>query len=297
MELNNLTIDTPPRDAASIVLLRDGAQGLEVLLMRRHPDSNVLGGAYVFPGGKLERSDSSAPLLRSHLDTPPADLHASLGESGLAVEHAAGLYACAVREAFEESGLLFATRHGKPLTADECRSAIRTVRTGTPFETLLDTQDWLLTTQALVPWTRWITSRQPSLITRRFDTRFFLAAAPEGQQVRQDEHEMTEARWLTPRKALTEYRDHQIDMIPPQLIGLMHLLTLPDVASAMNQARSRRPPLMQSHALNFGNQRVLCYPGDPEHPIQTRALPAPTRLIWRDKRFQPPEGLDALLAA
>ena len=76
MQLNDTTIDTPPRDAASVVLLREGASGPEVLLLRRHASSQVLGGAYVFPGGKLERSDS-APATQARLDAPAATLHAA----------------------------------------------------------------------------------------------------------------------------------------------------------------------------------------------------------------------------
>ena len=82
MQLQDTPIDTPPRDAASVVLLRDGEQGLEVLLMRRHTDSAVLGGAYVFPGGKVDAPDA-APDTLAQLDRAPAELHARLGEPAL----------------------------------------------------------------------------------------------------------------------------------------------------------------------------------------------------------------------
>lgn len=294
MELNNLTIDTPPRAAASIVLVRDGAKGLEILLMRRHTNSDVLGGAYVFPGGKLDKADLNIPT-NSRLDTAITNLYVDLGENSLSPAEAAGLYVCAIREALEESGVLFASRHGIRLEADECKFAVNAIRAGTPLGSLLAERDWQLTTKALIPWSRWITPQRPSMLTKRYDTRFFLAVAPDKQQAHQDDYEMTDVRWLTPRSALAEYRDHRIDMIPPQIIGLMHLLDLPDVASAVRDARSRKPPLIEPHIFDQDNERVMCYPGDPEHPIQARALPAPTRLIWRDKRFQPPEGLDALL--
>ena len=96
MELNHETIDTPPRDSASVVMLRDGAQGLEVLLMRRHADSAVLGGAYVFPGGKVDAADASADML-ARLDQPPALLHARLGEPGLTAQQAAAFFVAAAR--------------------------------------------------------------------------------------------------------------------------------------------------------------------------------------------------------
>ena len=106
MELNHDIIDTPPRDAASVVMLRDAPDGLQVLLLRRHADSAVLGGAYVFPGGKVDAADAGADTL-ARLDRPPAELHARLGEPALSANQAAALYVAAAREAAEESGVLF----------------------------------------------------------------------------------------------------------------------------------------------------------------------------------------------
>ena len=106
MELNHETIDTPPLDAASVVMLRDGARGLEVLLLRRHANSSVLGGAYVFPGGKVDAADASADTL-ALLDRAPTELHARLGEPALTPAQAAAFYVAAAREAAEESGVLY----------------------------------------------------------------------------------------------------------------------------------------------------------------------------------------------
>ena len=101
MELNHEIVDTPPRDSASVVMLRDGAAGLEVLLLRRHADSNVLGGAYVFPGGKVDAADGSVEML-ARLDRAPAGLQPRLGEPALSPEQAAAFYVAAAREAAEE---------------------------------------------------------------------------------------------------------------------------------------------------------------------------------------------------
>lgn len=91
MELNHDIIDTPPRDSASVVMLRYSADGLQVLLMRRHTDSAVLGGAYVFPGGKVDAADS-APEMLALLDRPMAELHARVAEPALSPEQAAAFY-------------------------------------------------------------------------------------------------------------------------------------------------------------------------------------------------------------
>ena len=289
MQLNDTTIDTPPRDAASVVLLREGASGLEVLLLRRHASSQVLGGAYVFPGGKLERSDS-APATQARLDAPAATLHAALGESALNPDVAAGLFVAALREAFEESGVLLATQAGRPPDAGARQRAVAAIRAGTPFDALLVQHDWQLDSRALAPWSRWITPRRPAMMNRRFDTRFFLAAVPDEQEAQHDDHEVTEARWLKPRTALAQYRDRQIDLAPPQIVSLLHLLPFGSVAAALADARTRPPPLVEPHTLQHGAERMMCYPGDPEYPVAAPALTRPTRLVWRDERFQPPEG-------
>lgn len=295
MELNHEIIDTPPRDAASVVMLRDGATGLEVLLMRRHTDSAVLGGAYVFPGGKVDAADT-APEMLARLDRSAAELHARLGEPELTPTQAAAFFVAAAREAAEESGLLLLQR-GDTEFAEHSAEACARLRAGESLATLLAAHDARLDTDALAPWSRWITPRRPSVMNKRFDTRFFLAAAPSAQQMQVDDFEVTEARWLTPRTALQQYRAHEIDMAPPQIISLLHLLQYRDLAHAMQDARSRAPALVQPEPVETTDTRVLCYPGDPEHPVRERALPAPvpTRVLWRNKRFEPPEGFAAFL--
>jgi 8-oxo-dGTP pyrophosphatase MutT (NUDIX family) len=295
MELNHDIIDTPPRDAASVVLLRDGAQGLEVLLMRRHTDSAVLGGAYVFPGGKVDAADGAADTL-ARLDRAPAELHARLGEPVLPAEQAAAFYVAAAREAAEESGVLFLQVGAEEIATYSADTCAR-LRAGEPFAALLAERGARLDTDALAPWSRWITPRRPSVMNKRFDTRFFLAAVPPLQEARQDDFEATEVRWLTPRAALRQYRAHEIDMAPPQIIGLLHLLRYRDVAQAMQEARQRPPPLIHPEPVDLPDTRVLCYPGDEHHPVRERALPAPvpTRVVWRNMRFEPPQGFDAFL--
>ncbi|QTD44075.1 NUDIX hydrolase [Ottowia testudinis] len=290
MELNHEIIDTPPRDAASVVMLRDGTQGLEVLLLRRHADSAVLGGAYVFPGGKVDSADSGGATL-ARLDRPVAELHARLGEPALSPEQAAAFYVAAAREAAEESGVLFLQVGAREIATHSAATCAR-LRAGESFAALLAEHGALLDTDALAPWSRWITPRRPSVMNKRFDTRFFLAAVPLLQEAKHDDHEVTEARWLTPRAALAQYRAHEIDLAPPQIVSLLHLMQYRDVAHAMQHARSRPPPLIVPEPVEDGDTRVLCYPGDPLHPVQARALPepVPTRVVWRAKRFEPPQG-------
>ena len=297
MESKQLTIDTPPRDAATVVMLRDGEAGLEVLLMRRHTDSAVLGGAYVFPGGKVDAADSAAEVL-ARLDQAPATLQTQLGEPTLTAEAAASFFVAAAREAFEESGVLYAQRAGAPLTPAERHTAFDAIGQGQPFVEMLRAHGLQLDTALLAPWSRWVTPRQPLMMNRRFDTRFFLAAVPHAQEARFDDFEVTEARWLSPRAALVQYQEGAIDMAAPQLISLIHLRRFASTAEALDDARSRHPPLVQPEPYKDEDGfRTVCYPGDPRHPVRELAFPAhvPTRMRWREERFEPPHGLAAYL--
>lgn len=295
MQENHEIITTPPVDAASVLLLRDSAEGLQVLLMRRHQASQVLGGAYVFPGGKVDAADASADTL-TLLDRAPTELHARLGEPALTPAQAAAFYVAAAREAAEESGVLY-LQVGADEVARHSAATCARLRAGEPFAALLAEHGALLDSDALAPWSRWITPRRPSVMNKRFDTRFFLAGVPPAQQARHDDFEVTEARWLTPREALRQYREHQIDMAPPQIVSLLHLLHYRDLAHAMQDARTRRPPLIEPEPIEQGDTRVLCYPGDAAHSVAARALPepVPTRVVWRGKRFEPPQGFGPFL--
>jgi len=283
MELNSEIPTAPPRDAATVVILRDGAQGLEVFLVKRHGLSDVLGGAYVFPGGKLDAADC-APDTHRHLDQDRAQLHAALGEPGTAPDLASGLFVAALRETYEEAGVLFA--HG----ADAHTGA------AADFHARVLSGSMRLQTQAVHPWSRWITPRMPSVTNKRFDTRFFIAVLPPGQKAAHDNVEATESAWLRPRAALEQYWAREIELAPPQIMSLAHLARYSTAAEAMAQARSQLPPLIMPEAFQENDERIICYPGHPRHPVPARALPGPLQLFWRNKRFEPAGGFDALFA-
>ncbi len=291
MELNLHPIDTPPRHAATVVMLRDIGAGPEVLLMRRHGASEVLGGAYVFPGGKLDAADTELDTAL-HLDQAPDDLHASLHDVELDNARAAGLYVAAVREAFEESGVLLAEPQGGG--EPDVAQAASLLKAGTPFNAVLAQLGLRLQTRRLVPWSRWITPRVPSVMNKRFDTRFFVAAVAPEQVAQHDDYETTESVWLAPRAALQRYWDGTIEMAPPQIMTLAQLSRHATVDAALAAARAGRPPLIQPESLEDGGTRVVCYPGDACHPVQERAMQGPTRLRWHNKRFEPIDGFEAL---
>ncbi|MBA3592818.1 MAG: NUDIX hydrolase [Pseudomonadota bacterium] len=292
MELNLETISTPPRPAATVVLLRDAPAGLEVFLMKRHGLSDVLGGAYVFPGGKVDAADAELDML-AHGDQAPSALHAGLGESDISEATASALYVAALREAFEESGVLFAQGD---VVAQPAAHAAALLRDGLGFNAMLAQLTLRLQTQAIQPWSRWITPVQPSVMNKRFDTRFFVAAVPGGQVARHDDFETTESIWLSPREALLQYWSGQIELAPPQIMSLVHLARHSAVASVLAAARARRPPVIQPESFDDDGERMICYPGDQRHTVREAALPGPTRLFYRNKRFEPLGGFEGLFS-
>jgi 8-oxo-dGTP pyrophosphatase MutT (NUDIX family) len=278
--------EAPPRPAASLVLLRDAPRGLQVLLLERPTEDRVLAGARVFPGGKLDREDADEALL-ARFGVAPAALHARLGEPELDPGEAAALFVAAVREAFEETGVLLAR------DVDEARAqrarALR--REGLGFGEVLASLGLSLDASLMNPWSRWVTPKVPSQMRRRFDTRFFVARLPEGQVAAHDPSEAVAADWMGPREAIERYWAGEIDMAAPQIMTLAHLSRFADVDAAMADAAARVPPVIRPEPFETPTGRLLCYPGDPRHPVAVRAMPGPTRLLFEQGRFRPESGL------
>lgn len=283
-------ITTPPVPSATVMVVRDGAAGLEVLMVRRHGNAGVLGGAHVFPGGKLDPTDAVDDA--GALDLPPEDCARRLSEPGLPVADAVALHVAALRETWEEVGLFIG--HG-PVAEAEHRTLAARLDGGHSWPQAMASLGRVLPVSSLMPWSRWVTPRRPSVSSRRFDTRFFLAVAPAGQTALHDGHEATEAVWLSPRRALERFWDDDIDLAPPQIMSLMELARLPGVGAARAYAAARTPPLIEPHPFDRDGCRVICYPGDPEHPVPQAAWTGPTRLTHRRQRFEPDGGLAALL--
>ncbi|MEI7445928.1 MAG: NUDIX hydrolase [Burkholderiales bacterium] len=275
----------PPRPAASLVLLRDAAPGLQVLLLERPSEDRVLAGARVFPGGKLDREDADDDLI-DRFGLHPHTLHARLGEPELDAVEAAALFVAAIREAFEETGVLL-VRDIDDATASQAR-ALR--REGFGFGELMERLDLRFDASLMQPWSRWVTPKVPSQMRRRFDTRFFVARLPEGQEAVHDPSEAVAADWMGPREAIERYWAGEIDMAAPQIMTLAHLSRFADVDAALADASRRVPPVIRPEPFETATGRLLCYPGDPKHPVPERAMPGPTRLLFEQGRFRPESG-------
>jgi 8-oxo-dGTP pyrophosphatase MutT (NUDIX family) len=233
----------PAVDAATIVLVRDRVrrQGpLEVLLLERHLDSDFAGGALVFPGGKVDEQDRSLDAAR-WTGRDPKGWRELLGTAADA--DARGLLVAAVRETFEEVGVLFANREdGEPITADDLRApSFREARRRLASrDEHWDWRGWLedealvLDLRALEFWSWWVT---PEGQHKRFDTRFFLGVLPAGQTAAHDEVEATGASWWRPEEALAAHRRGDAVVIFPTRRNLAALAVYPTADAARHAAQ------------------------------------------------------------
>jgi len=227
-----------PRPAATIMLLRDGTDGLEVLLLQRATTTPFVPGAHVFPGGAVDAADHDADDVVT--GRAAADAAALLG---LPSGHA--WFVTAVRECLEEAGVVLGrTADGRPVTADHPifadLAAIRiALESGT--RTLADVyreHDLRVRLDELAYVARWIT---PEISPRRYDARFFVAAMPEGQRAHADGWEAVDAGWWRPRAALSDWQAGRIELIEPTVASLRLLAAHPSAAEAMAALHAAAP--------------------------------------------------------
>ncbi|MHC1563491.1 NUDIX hydrolase [Actinomycetospora sp. C-140] len=214
-----------PRLATSVILVRDGAEGLEVFVLERTTQMAFAGGMTVFPGGGLDATDREA-LAEGLVDEATA---AEAARSwGAAPADAAALLACAVRETFEETGVLLAGTQPPAGARERLTSREITLRDVTAR----------IEAERLRPWARWIA---PETAPRRYDTAFFVAAVPEGQEPDGATSEAVAAAWCSPARALREWEEGRRALMPPTWAVLTELGTAGDSATLLAAAAGRRP--------------------------------------------------------
>jgi 8-oxo-dGTP pyrophosphatase MutT (NUDIX family) len=226
-----------PRPAATLMVLRDGAHGIEVLMTERPQAASFAGGAMVFPGGKLDHGDHA---LADHAVRPQ-------GWSAELLAHAIA----AIRECFEECGLLFAaaTQDGPLLDGAALAALDRTA----DFGALVRGGDLWLRPDHLVAFAHWIT---PPDRPRRFDTWFFAAAAPLGQAVATDRREVVRALWTTPLAALDTARESGRLLVPATYLNLWRLGESGSVTQALAPAGAIVTIMPQWHQTSDGGLEV-----------------------------------------
>lgn len=262
--------EKPIKDASTVIVLRETEGPLETFMLCRHGQSGFMGGAHVFPGGKVDATDSD-PAWKGRIDRSTQEIADLLGEQDQDV--ALALWVAGIRETFEEAGVLIAnTASGVDLDAERQR-----VDAGVPFSQIAADVDMTINAMALTPYARWIT---PKMETSRFDTRFFIAVLPEGQHATHDGTETTSAVWLKPSDAIDEMHASRIKLAPPTVRTLDWLSAFDTAASVIADASSRSPPLVRPRIVTSETGWFLALPGDPEHPENDAVLPGSTRMVF-----------------
>ncbi|MFA5891297.1 MAG: NUDIX hydrolase [Actinomycetota bacterium] len=257
-----------PRDSATVIVVRDGASGLEVFMLERHLRSDFAGGAYVFPGGTLDVGDSS-PELAAHTDGWSSAAAREMGEAD--EDRARALVLCAIRETFEEAGILLAhDGQGRPVRldpaeADRWRAYRRALQAGEvdPAEGARRA-GVRFAADALRFWARWIT---PTMSPRRYDTRFFVAVMPEGQVPLHDDIETTASAWVRPDDAVRRALAGEFSIIFPTRKILESLAEFSTAQEVFDAAVGRpAEPVLPLVVIENGEGRILMPDGTSHAP-------------------------------
>ncbi|MFN2427641.1 MAG: NUDIX hydrolase [Candidatus Binatia bacterium] len=283
----------PVRDAATVLALRDTEAGPQVFMVRRDSRMGFLGGAHVFPGGAVDPRDCQPQLqqLASGFEAV-----GDLGRIHPDPLRARGLLMAAVRELFEESGILLA-RDADGDWVDLEEEGARATRLaagrselsnhGGDFAGLLETDHLRIDVSGLRLFAHWIT---PEREKKRFDTRFFVARAPERQCARHCEIESSAGEWITPALALARYRAREIELVPPTIASLERLCDFADTDAALAAFECAEIPCIFPKIF-LGEEVVILYPGDADYESAEPRQPAGrhvNRLVMRDGLWHRP---------
>jgi len=269
--------DVTPRPAATVLMLRDGADAPEIFMVRRHEGSGAFRGAHVFPGGRVDEHDASSA------DSSWCDGldHARGQIADLPAADAVAYHVAAVRELFEEAGVLLArdrTGHFVSLAGDDVhrrftdhRRAVHAHRE--TLRGIVEREGLRLALDALIRYAHWVT---PPVEGRRFDTRFFVARAPARQTPAHDETETTESVWITADAAIQSAERREIVLPPPTWTTLRELQGSRSVAAILESAAKRVVTRAEPELVIENGDRLL-------------VMPDRTRFIWTDGLWRPEE--------
>jgi 8-oxo-dGTP pyrophosphatase MutT (NUDIX family) len=278
---------SPVRPASTVVLMRD-APALEVFLVRRHHAMAFMAGAHVFPGGRVDDADRLADpdaicsgvstAVANLPDTPPAE--------------AVALHVAAIRELFEEAGVLLATeRTGAMVSAGDGRfdeSRRRLLAGDIAIADVARAERLTLALDGLMPFARWVT---PDAEPRRFDTRFFVAIAPADQRASHDNGETVDGTWTTPADALADAARGHIALPPPTWTTLRHLSRARSASDAWSWARAQSVVRVQPRLiLRNDGTRLIALPGDELCPAVNGFEAEETRFVLEQGRWRTADG-------
>ena len=258
------------RPAATVMLIRDVTDGFEVFMLQRTHSAAFAGGMYVFPGGKVDETDGVAALepFCEGLDDQQASALLQIPNGGLAY------WVAAIRECFEEAGVLLArdTATKKVVAFDDDAKQIRFAKARDEVHDstlniieICQRENLRLVTDSIHYVSHWIT---PVGEARRFDTRFFVANAPESQQPLHDSHETIASLWIKPKVALDKLARGELAMFPPTSENLKFLAEHSSTASVMESAKKVSNPvaiLPRLRTNSDGKVFGVLMPGDPDY--------------------------------
>jgi 8-oxo-dGTP pyrophosphatase MutT (NUDIX family) len=246
-----------PVPAATVILLRDGPVSPEVLLIERHSKSDFLPDLYVFPGGRVD--DADRELADHVVGLSEAAARKALPNADPAL--ALAFFVAAIRETYEEAGILLARRRGDgelvdPALAEQLRGHRLDIQAGeTPFRELVERFDLELAADLMAVHAHWIT---PELVPKRFDTFFFSAKTPPGQLALHDGVESTDHVWIRPEDALEQWQKRERQMIFPTTANLETVAGFATVDDVLEASRARPVvpvlPVVEEHD---GQRRVV----------------------------------------
>lgn len=287
-----------PLDAATVILTKENSRrSFDIFLMRRHRKQSFMGGAFVFPGGRLDDADCDPELHALAKGATLEEARQQLAEPDLAADRAMGLYFAAVRETFEESRVLLAVDgEGRPVQIDSSdpgdvarwESYREKIHDGSASLVDLARAEGLhFALDHVVPYSHWIT---PEVETKRFDTRFLVARMPLGQEPRHDAVEMTESIWLTPKEALDRQRAGDLPLMPPTLKTIEELAAFRSIEDIFSAAASRRIETILPQAFQTDGGFGVKLPNDPEYtlsPYKQDPQPGePSRIVLVDGKWE-----------
>ncbi len=259
-----------PRPAATLVLLREAPAGSEVFMLQRTRGAVFLGGAYVFPGGALDKADADARIARRLIGLTDVQASARLGiESG-----GLAYWVAAVRECFEEAGILLALDENERPVEQSRVAALEHLRAPMnagelSFAEFLERERLLVPARDIAYFGHWITAPGRP---RRFDTRFFLALAPQGQAGSHDNSETIHNAWVQPAEALERERRGEMELVFATKHTLAELMRFPRPLEALSHAM----------ALEVETNRACWAQGRDGPRLFRRADPQYFEIHWSD---------------
>ena len=259
-----------PKKAATIILLREKeSKGLEVFLLKRHEKSSFMGGNFVYPGGRVDRNDGSLEICSLCKGITPEEAYQIFGES-IPPDESFAHWVAGIRELFEEAGVLLAyDQSGNPFILKNPAERERFLNYRNLLQKdklticqLAQEEKILLALDQLHYYGHWIT---PEARSERFDTRFFLARHPIGQEATYDQKETTVGIWLNPKEALEENLRGEVILSPPTLKTLEDLSRFKSIDEVFNSLRKKEIRPVLPILTKISGDPLLIFPWDPEY--------------------------------